>query len=806
MGVHRETAPQARIGLYLFVVIGTVSLSMLMYQLLLTRISALRLLFHFGFLAVSNCLLGIGAAGTMITIFQERWRRDPRRYIWVFCSLYLVSLALAWIFILNFHIPAPLDLHEPMQFLRFCVFNLVSAIPFIFSGAVVGMVLSFHAHAVNRLYFTDLLGASLGCLALPLVLGAFGAGGCFVLVATAALVATVVAAPPAHRRPLLALGAAGVAAALWLLPRLDALYPVPGKGELQLTATYTANLSEVTEYSKWSTNSRIDLVPIAPDRRTMVARGTKAAQLPLPEMKFILQDGTAGTFIYNFSDDPRGLRAVELSLYSAAVRLKERPRTFIIGVGGGTDVWAAKMAHARYVKGVELNRPILDVHTEVLPHFSRVLLEDPNIHLVHGEGRSALMRDQQLYDVIQMTGVDTWTGLASGAYVLAENYLYTREAIENMYAHLDEGGLLQITRFALPAEALRLLSNLDAALHSMGAGDLADSVICLRTGDYLFAVLLKKGAFTAGEIEQVSEFTQEAGIVAVYLPGRASASPRNPAARFILSPDKQRFIDRFPKNITPITDDRPYFFNYAKWTVFPEETDVGGEPISLSQGDPSFILAQLLVSTLLAAGLIVLPLLGSRHRRFDTRFAPRFLVYFLGLGVGFIAIEVALMQKLTLLLGHPLYSITVTLFTILLFAGLGSLASANWFETSPRRVWMVPAGIALSLGLFVVLSPRLVDAVIGLPLPMRVAATVAAVAPTAFLLGVPLAYGIRLLNRMNPALVPWAWAVNGCLSVVGAVLTVVASMNLGFNAVLLGAATLYVLSFAALPRGAPQPG
>jgi hypothetical protein len=220
-------------------------------------------------------------------------------------------------------------------------------------------------------------------------------------------------------------------------------------------------------------------------------------------------------------------------------------------------------------------------------------------------------------------------------------------------------------------------------------------------------------------------------------------------------------------------------------------------------GNPAFLLGQLILSTLLATGLIVAPLLVSRHRRFDRSHAGRFFVYYLCLGIGFIAIEVSLMQKLTLFLGHPLYSITITLFSILSFSGLGSLLSARWFEGRGRGRWLLPAGIAFTVVLFVGIAPSVVRVAIGLPLAARMLITVALLSPTAFLLGVPLAYGIRLLNRLNPSIIPWAWAVNACFTVVGSVLTVVISMNFGFNAVLLGAALVYMVGFAALPRERP---
>ena len=279
--------------------------------------------------------------------------------------------------------------------------------------------------------------------------------------------------------------------------------------------------------------------------------------------------------------------------------------------------------------------------------------------------------------------------------------------------------------------------------------------------------------------------------------GRSSTkTTRGLPARFIETDDKASFVENFPRNIAPTTDDRPYFFNYTKWSD-PFAT-AKFEVTSVSQGNPRFLLAQLGLSAVLAVTLIVLPLVSSR--RVSRTHAPRFFVYFTGLGAGFIAIEIALIQKLTLFLGHPIYSITVTLFCILFFSGLGSLFSARWFERDPRSAWLIPLGLSVSLGLLLLLFPSVLQACIAWPLSARAAITAVALAPTAFLLGVPFAYGIRLLDRMNPALIPWAWAVNGAFSVVGSVLTVVVSMNFGFTAVLVGALCAYAIAFSALPR------
>lgn len=787
-----------KVHLHTLLAIGLVSCSMLMYEILLTRIAALRLFFHFAFLVISNCLLAVGASGTLIALFQERWKSRPRFWIWFFSVGFVVSLLLTYLFLLTFNVNADLHFADPMRIVRFTVYNLVAAVPFFFAGTVIGLIITFNSQNVNKVYGVDLLGAGFGCLLSPFALWLFGAGGCFVVLTIFAVAGVLAAAPHRFRKPSYALGAVLILVGAASLPWFDSRFPVPGKGSLDLTDKHQAEMAkQILLYSKWSATSRVDLIDLAPENRFMFCRGTKLLNEPLPDTKLIVQDCTAGTLILNFAENPEALEILDQTMYCAAVKLKENPRVFIIGVGGGPDVWAAKINGASYIKGIELNQQILDVHTEVLPEFSTGITQDPNIDLEFGEGRSSLMADKGTYDIIQMTGIDTWTSLASGAYMLAENYLYTREAIENMYDHLAEGGILQLTRMAADMETLRMLSNINAAFEHRGIGDFENSVICLHTPDPLIATLVKKGTFTPEEVDQVARFAEAGGITPVYLPGRNLGGV---VEEFIKTKDKAKFIADFPRDISPTTDDKPYFFNFYKWRNPFSAAPYIAEPSHVSQGNPLFILGQLALSTVLAVALIILPLLVFRRQGVRRDHFKSFLVYFAGLGVGFIAIEIAMMQKLTLMLGHPLYSITVTLFTVLIFTGIGSVISESAFRRAGPQVWVVPILLAILLLIFTVASPRLVTTFIGYALPVRIAVAVALLAPAGLLLGIPFAYGIRLLNHFNPSIIPWAWAVNACCTVIGSILTVVISMNFGFSSVFAFAVVIYFIAFAAVSR------
>jgi hypothetical protein len=310
-------------------------------------------------------------------------------------------------------------------------------------------------------------------------------------------------------------------------------------------------------------------------------------------------------------------------------------------------------------------------------------------------------------------------------------------------------------------------------------------------------VVVKKGEFTDEEIGKLDDFSARNSFAFVYHPRRDLG---NIVETFVRTNEKEAFIRDFPRNISPTSDDQPYFFNYTKWSDLLSAREHTDETSAVSQGNPIFIFSQLVFSAILALLFILLPVVIFMRRGLERGFVGRSLVYFSGLGLGFIAIEIALMQKLVLFLGHPLYSITVTLFSMLVFAGIGSIISQRWFESSGRRSWLIPLGLAACIGLFVLFSPAMVNAWIVWSQMARILICIAVLAPISLLLGVPFAYGIRMLNRVNPSIIPWAWAVNGCMTVIGSVLTVIVSMNFGFNAVMLAAVAVYWISFLTVLR------
>lgn len=774
--------------------------ALLVFQVLLTRVCALRLHFHFGFLIISNSLLGIGASGSLLALFDRRWRAAPDRWIFGFALAFVVSLPLSWWYLLTAQIPETLRFETAAETLQFSAFNLACAVPFFFGGTAVGLILSANASRVHSVYAADLVGAGLGCLLCPILLWPVGAGGCFAATVALALLAALSAVPAGAGMSVRAGLAVLALGALGTMPQLDGWFPVPGKRWLDLTQAHTLKEFGRPVYSQWSANSRVDVIPLPPHfQRFLQARGEKALSMPLPVQWWIGQDGDAGTMLSDFGREPEKLDVLKSTMYSATFELKQgtRPKVCVIGVGGATDLWAAKIHDASRIHGIELNRSIRELHDGVAKDFSGPLFADPRVDVVVDEGRSALMRDPEHYDVIQLTGIDTWTALNSGAYVLAENYLYTVEACRTMYDRLAPGGVLQITRMAADMESIRLLQNMHAALPDAERAGFADSVISLATPiDNLCAVMLKKGRFTPDEVAKVEAWADAGKITKRYLPGR---DLKNGVEEFVRAPDKAKFTRDYPYDIRPTTDDWPYFFSFLRW----DRPDVAEqrkyEPTWVVQGNPLFLWKQLLYSAIAAVVLILAPLLFRRSTATRSLSgALPFLGYFAGLGVGFIGIEIALIQKFTLLLGQPLYSIVVTLFAILVFTGFGSFLCGKWLRPGSTAARLVPVVILGWIAVVAFASESIVHACITLPLSARAAVVVLLVAPAAMALGMPFAHGISIVQRINPSFVPWAWAVNGTTTVVGSILCVIVSMQFGFAVVLVACASVYLFAFAAI--------
>lgn len=475
-------------------------------------------------------------------------------------------------------------------------------------------------------------------------------------------------------------------------------------------------------------------------------------------------------------------------------------RTLIIGGGGGRDIHLALSLGQTRVDVIELidaNRAVVD---EDFGDVSGRPYSHPRVHTVIGDGRSVLARREVRYDQIHIGFTDTLTPGAAHGFALLENNLYTVEAFVEYLEHLKPRGILNVSRLLnlVGEEALRATVLTLAALRRLGIEHPERHVVVLLGRD-LFGplygtILARRQPYTDGDLAEIRRLAAERAVGIAFAPGGPCHGPWQALAD---APDEIAFCRSYPLDVCPPTDDRPFFFSMQRLRDLGRKTTTAHYAV-----DPLSVLGgTLAILVILAAVFLGLPLLLEAVAPLP----PRPTLYFALLGIGFMFVEIPLVQRLVLLLGYPTYSLTVVLSSLLLFAGLGSSLSARARIPPPGRLF---AAIALLVAVHAAAAPALIHACLDLPLAARIAVAVALIAPVGLLLGMPMPLGLRALTTKWAGTEPYAWAINGLLSVVGSVLAVFLSIYAGFTWTLLTAAALYGLAGSAsrswpVPRTAP---
>jgi hypothetical protein len=495
------------------------------------------------------------------------------------------------------------------------------------------------------------------------------------------------------------------------------------------------------------------------------------------------------------------------SLMSAAPAVANvlRPRGdfAIIGPGGGVDVLRAVANGSGNVTAIEIN-PIIanDIMRGRYRDYSYDLYERPQVHLHVQDGRSYIRASHDFYDVVQMTLVDTWASTAAGAFALSENNLYTVEAFHEYFDHLRPDGMIAITRweFRQPREALRVVAQAMEALHQSGVANPQDHIIVVADGNLdedgrPVLVLAKKSAFTAQEYAAVAQHIRQNPNLVWLNPvtGYSGLQKRPPAAEafgsLIASNDPKAFARSYAYNVAPVSDNAPFFFFTLKTGYVLKNIVAGtGRGMDWRINLGVVVLGMLLaISVLAVAAFLLLPLVvhqrGSSHRAHSTS-----LAYFIFVGLGYIVVEIALIQRFVLFLGHPTYALTVVVFLLLLSSGAGSVVARRWISGT-RRLQQILLVITALLAIYLLLLPGLLPAAVGAPFPLKLVISALILAPLGFLMGMPFPSGLRRIETVE-----WAWALNAAASVLGSVLAMVIAIHFGLSVTLACAAMAYLIA------------
>ncbi|WP_341319400.1 SAM-dependent methyltransferase [Paraburkholderia sp. IMGN_8] len=825
--------------------LSLLSATALGYEILMMRLFSIIQWHHFAYMTISVALLGYGAAGAMVALAQ-RWLAP--RFAAVFAGgavLFGVSAVVSFALAQRVAFDPLEILWDPQQPLRLLLIYLLLFVPFFCAATSVCLTFTRFTDQIPRIYSFDIVGAGSGSLAIIVALFALAPPDALRLVGGAGLAAAALACIECrwhrHWLPVLLLGAAAMGAAS--LPR-DWLALRPSEYK-ELSQTLRVKGARVVAESS-SPLGLITVVesPLIPFRYAP-GLSLNATMEPPPQLG-VFTDGDGFSVINRYDGRREPLGYLDYLTSALPYHLLERPRVLVLGSGAGADVLQALYHQASAIDAVELNPQVIDAVQGRFADFSGKPYSAPNVRVFTGEARSFVAGRGVRYDLIQVALLDSFSTSSAGLHALSESYLYTVQAFQDYLRHLSPGGMLAITRWVTlpPRDILKLFATGMLAMEDVGVAQPSRRLVLIR-GWKTTTLLVKNGDFTGAEIVALRSFCRARSFDVGYYPGmQASEANRYnvlekpyffEAAQALLGPDRDKFWARYKFDVRPATDDRPYFSHFFKWRSLPELLalkEQGGLPL-LEWGYPVLI-ATLLQATLAAVILILFPLWMIRRRqRVANSPTPstttlvgdatasaalsgrRIAIYFLAIGFAFMFVEIAFIQKFILFLSHPLYAVAVVLCAFLSFAGLGSRYSqrlqggeANLLSRAPgsrwnrgRRSLLARAVFAISLIALIYLAilPILFRSLMSLPDPARIAISALLVAPLAFAMGMPFPLGLRRVATRTEALVPWAWGVNACASVVAAVLATVLAIHLGFTVVVVIALLLYVAAAAVYP-------
>lgn len=804
-----------------FLSLSLISAAAIGYEILLMRLFAIVQWHHFASMIISVALLGYGASGTFLAL-ARRWL-EPRFFAAYAACAALFGLTSIAGFSIAQAIPFnPLEIiWDARQLPYLSAISLVLFVPFLCAASCVGLSLMAFRDRIGLLYLFDLAGAGAGAAGIIALLFALPPADCLRCIAALPFAAAAMAAASAAggRRWRLAAALAGVGLGLSLLWPAGLVRPhlSPYKGLPMALAVPGARIVE----GRSSPLGQIDVVE-SPDVPFRFAPGLslRNKQEPPPQLG-IFTDGDALSAITRFDGKRDELAYLDMLPQALPYHLLADPDVLILGSGGGQEVLLALARGAKEIDAVELNPQVAELVGRTHAAFAGDLFAPGRAKLHVAEARGFVARSRRSYDLIQVALVDSFVASAAGLSALSESYLYTVEALREELAHLNAGGILSITRWATvpPRDILKLFATAVAALEERGVPEPAGRLALIR-GWETATLLVKGDGFTPAEVDAIREFCTARAFDIAYAPGLGAGETNRfhlmagpslfEGARALLGEDRDDYLRRYKFHIAPATDDRPYFFHFFKWRSLPEIAGLkgsGGAPL-IEWGYP-ILVATLAQAVAASALLILLPLVALRGGGAGRMARGKTFAYFAALGLAFLFIEIAFIQRFLLFLWHPLYAVAVVLASFLVFAGVGSGLSARLVRrldadaraaAGPKAAAIAVAGIVLIALAYLIILPLIFDRLMGLPDAARILVAALLIAPLALCMGMPFPLGLAQAGALDGRLIPWAWGINGCASVVSPILANLLAIHVGFAAVVAMAALLYAAAAAILWR------
>ena len=786
-----------------------VALATLMQEILLTRIFSVTMWYHFAFVALSVAMFGMTVGSLIVFLMPRTFTREGVKQ-----QLAWAAIAFPILIVLSFltQLSIPFIIHPSIVAIYAVVFSYaVISIPFIASGIVISLALTRFPARVSQLYAADLSAAALACLLIIYVLSLTDGPTAVLIVAFLAGLGAVCfardAGVPVARRTatfvavLLAIAAGGHSVLVWReFPVLRILYSKGGFEPRPL-------------YEKWNSYSR---VRVSGDPEALGPPYQRSLSPLYPSDQLIRQlrmdiDVNASTQLIGYGADPASAEHLKYDVAYLGYYVRPPGDVLVIGVGGGRDVLAALTMGATSVTGVEMNKDIIETITGRFGDFAGHLGRDPRVRFVNDEARSYIARHPGRFDVIQISLIDTWAATAAGAFALSENSLYTIEAWNIFLRHLNQAGVLSVSRWYLegqPGEMYRSLSLASAALQAIGVKNPRDHLLVVRSHPTgvndlvgLGTILVSPTPFTPAEIDRFEAATAKFKFEVVLSPRQAIEEP---FVRLTSGQDPVAVAETFPMNVAPPTDASPFFFHMLRFRNLDDLRQ-------LAQGKNSPNMVAMLVLGILlltVVGLSVLCIVVPLWLTSDVaalRGRAPLVAFFAAIGLGFMLVETSQMQRLIIVLGHPTYALSVVLFSLLLSSGIGSYLTRHVTPSAAGRAGRTRlAALVVVLIAFGAITPTVVHTFEGSTTAVRIVAAVVLLFPAGLLMGMAFPLGMKLATDRAESLAAWLWGINGAFSVCASVLAVVIALWWSISAAFWAGCAAYLIALVAFARAARE--
>jgi spermidine synthase/MFS family permease len=775
------------------------------YQILLMRIFSIAQWHHFAYMVISMAMLGFAAGGTVLTLLRQKiaGRETPLFR----ASILLILAALIICYVLSQRIPFETYqlVSQPKQFWNLLLLYAVLAIPFFFISCAVMLAFFLNPEHAGKVYGVNMVGSGVGAAAIVGLLFWLKPWMLPYLLTLPVGLAYFFSYENLIRRFLLP----GVSLALvflfFLLTKEAPIRVSEYKG-----LSYALRMPEakvvLESQSPLSVVTAVASNYIRETPGQVSHRYASAQPKFLPEQIGLFFDADSLSVVNRFDGDLKKLQYLDYVTEALPYHLLKKPRVLIIGAGGGTDILLALLSNAPEITAVEIDPRVVSLIRENFGEFSGGLYDRPEVTAVIAEGREFLESSREPYNLIQIPPLESFQASAAGVYALNESYLYTTEALTLYLNRLSPNGILALTQWLKtpPRNAIKLFATAIEAGQKAGISEPANHLAFIRSWN-TGTIIISKSPLTAEQISAIREFAAGRGFDVSYYPGiQAGEINRftileNPiyedAAQTLLFGNRKEFFQNYLFDVQPATDDRPYFFQFFKWAAFPRLLKgMGVEWVPFVEWGYLSLVATLIQSFLFSLFLIGIPWAADR-RGFRPISGKRWvLLYFAAIGFAYMFLEIAFIQKFMLFLGYPIYSVAVVLTSFLIFSGLGSFSADFYGGRKTFLILTVVFAMVIVVLAYLFFLPRFF--IQGAPWNdgLKIAASILLLSPLAFLMGFPFPTGLGLVLKQRPSLAAWAWAINGCASVIGAILATLLAVHWGFNCVVVIALLIYAFS------------